>query len=123
MKEKLKKGKRKKMQEVFDFAVKNWQFVLSFLALCLSLIFSVIRKRPLEVYDTIATIVLKNLPKLINLAETTSLKGHDKVIYVMDLLKQLFIMNGINFNENYQQLAEKAIEDILSTPQKKEAIL
>lgn len=123
MKEKLKKGKRKKMQEIFDFTVKNWQFVLSFLALCLSLIFSVIRKRPLEVYDTIATVVLKNLPTFINLAEKTDLKGNDKVIYVMNLFKQLFISHGMNFNENYQQLAEKAIEDILSTPQKKEAKL
>lgn len=93
--------------------------------LTIAVLFVTIFKKKVILKDTFE-IVLLTLPDLINQAETLKLKGSDKFSYVFN--KCVLLIQGITHKkasqiiDEYSALINEAIENILSTPQKKGGI-
>lgn len=105
---------------LFDFIKDNYVLILNILLALIILVLNLVKKRPvlnkdLEIYNYI----LRTLPSLINSCEKPG-NGPLKKEFVMNEVK-LLIAKEFNFYdwEFIQSFVSAAIEDILSTPEKK----
>lgn len=112
------------MQEVFDFVLAHWELVLRFVLLITATIIFLLRKRPL---NGIAANLYMWCIEAVKYAEQ-EYYGEDafkpssssKLASALRWVKVKFEdYYGYNF-ASYSKIAEDYIEDILSTPQKKE---
>ncbi len=91
--------------------------------LTIIVLFVTIFKKKVIVKDVFEVILL-TLPDLINQAETLKLKGSDKFSYVFNhcvvLIQGITHKKASQIIDEYSALINEAIENILSTPQKKE---
>lgn len=110
------------MKEFLIFIKENWKLLLEAAILIGSLVFLIVKKRPVKVVDTLKEFGLRLLPYLINEAENTSYKGEDKKEFVFAHLIQAFVDAGYEASVISQDKVFwfDMIEAILSTPQKKE---
>ena len=104
-----------------QFILENWRLLLEACCVVASLVFCLIRKKPVKVVDTLREIILRLLPGLVNSAEMTDLKGEAKLQYVLNELVK--ILRELGYSDEviapYLRYAQDQVEVILSTPQKK----
>lgn len=106
---------------VQQFFVNYWREILSAVALIVSIVLWIVRKKPVKVVDTIKEVIIRLLPALINGAEATGLTGKEKLKLVLDSLSKILIDFGYGDDvvNQYLPFAKEQVEVILSTPQKK----
>ena len=107
------------MREIFNFLTDNWQYIVAVFTLVVSVIISLIRKRPVtDVYSAIYQWCLV----AIEMAENTDLKGSEKMDYALGFVVQAFKARYGSNTKLPCSLAyiEMQIEQILELPQKKE---
>lgn len=106
-----------------QFILENWRLILEGCCVIASLVFCLIRKKPVHVVDTLKELVLRLLPGLVNQAEIKLGPGNgsDKLAYVIDTLKGVLKEFGYGDEviSQYLPFALDQVEVILSTPQKK----
>lgn len=105
------------MQEVYKFLLDNWQLILSVVLFLVSVIVSIVRKKPLQdIYSQLYAWCIA----AVNVAEKTALKGDSKKQYALDVVKSFLKDKFPNIKEDYYIHAISVIiEQILATPQKK----
>lgn len=93
------------------------------LVLLICVLFVTLFRKKVKVHDTFE-IVLLTLPDFINEAESLNLSGSDKFAFVFNkcvgLIQDLTHKKGSEVLDEYSSLINEAIENILTTPQKKE---
>lgn len=108
------------MQEIFNFVKNNWQLIVGVLTFIASVVVAAIRKRPIS---DVCTNLYKWCIEAINLVEASNISsGNSKLNEAIRLVRYAFerLYPGVNFSGTYEKTAEVFIEDILTTPQKKE---
>lgn len=105
-----------------EFLRDNWRLLLEAVCVIASLVFCLIRKKPVKVVDTLKEIIVRLLPALINNAEgMEGLKGEAKLKVVISEL--VLILKDLGYSDEvidpYLPFAKEQVEVILSTPQKK----
>lgn len=120
-----------------EFLEKYWQVIAALLSVVASIVIWCLKKKPvLNQMDTILLAVFENLTQIINQVEllkckpvetelgtagVVTISSEDKkslALYaVKEFVKKQF---SVNLPDSYISLIGKWIEDILSTPQKKE---
>ena len=112
---------------MIDFLFQHWIELLYVVIATASLVVALVKKTKLVTEDTIFEQLIRVLPKMIIGAEKTGLKGIDKKDIVVNVaLDWLVNMTGktrVDLAALYSKRIEDAIEDILSTPEKKGDIL
>lgn len=104
-----------------DFILENWRLFLE-AAICIcSFVFCLVRKKPVKIVDSIQQLILRLLPGLINAAEMTTLKGEDKLKFVIERL--VLVLKDFDYGDEvinqYLPFAKDQVEVILSTPTKR----
>lgn len=106
------------MQEVFNFILSHWETLLSVVMFILSVVVFIIRKKPVS---DVQSVIFKGCLDAIKLAECGDKKGKDKLdaalLYVCQYLNSYY--PSIDTGKYFNYICS-VIEDILSTPQKKE---
>lgn len=105
------------MEKIIDFLIDNWKTVVEIVVLLTTIILWIIRKRPVQVVDTLKGTILRLLPYCISQAENQP-KG-EKLSFCLSLLASTLAELGIELNDDYKAFATEQVEIILSTPQKK----
>lgn len=107
-----------------DFIKENYQMIIALIGALVSVICVVIRKKPCSnLFDSIMSAVIINLPKMINAVECEG-EGRVKKTAVLDASIDCFehmIHRKLDTDELavVSETLDKSIEAILSTPQKK----
>lgn len=107
---------------IIDFVRNYWKEILDVLILVISLVFFILRKKPVKVSDTLKQLISSWLPGVINAAEKTDLKGSLKLDYAVNMVYDIFCSDYITreeFDQRYLPFVKSQIEAILSTPKKK----
>lgn len=118
------------MQEFSKFLVDNWRIILDIVVLISSIIFFILKKKPLKVVDSVKSIIIEALPTIINRVEnykdifdpSRKLSGEEKLQMVVHSCQSIMVDEcGIKEEDLcfYTSNLIQWIEDILSTPQKK----
>lgn len=111
------------MSVVWSWICENYKFLIA-LGLCVIEIIVVLVRRNYKIVDATKEFILQKLPSLIVSVESSLLDGADKKKLVIDgiisLLKEEF--PRITLNSKLTKFISDSIEDILSTPKKKEVI-
>lgn len=106
------------MKEIFEFIKTNWQLILAALVFILSFILQLIKKKPV---NDIQYLIFEWSIEAVKIAESSGKDGFNKlaiaVRYVLSKLKGNFPELNV---EAYREGTISIIEDLLSTPQKKE---
>lgn len=109
---------------VKDFLIQNWRLILEVALVVISVVLLIVKKKPVNVVDTIKEIIVRILPALINQAEMiVGLSGQDKLRLVLDALSKVLKDDGFGDDviKSYLPFAQEQVEIILSTPTKKGA--
>lgn len=106
------------MQEIFSLIKANWELITGIICLIISVIVSIIRKRPV---NDIFSYLYPFCIEAVSTVEKSSILGADQklnagISYVVERLRVTF--PGIRA-EKYLEIIASIIEAILSTPQKK----
>lgn len=108
---------------MIDFLITYWKEILDVLILIGAVVLYILKKKPVNVLDTIKEVIIELLPLAINKAEESGAAGSDKKVlaaqYVFDALKILGYGAYPELKETYGKFIDEKIEVILSTPQKK----
>lgn len=108
------------MHEVMEFLKTNWPYILACIALVVDIVFLIIASKKTTkttIFSSITEILL-NLPNYIIEAESLGSKtGFSKLVAVLAIIKRECEKHQIKYDEAFWQ---EKIENILSTPQKKE---
>lgn len=109
------------MKAFIDWIVNHPETVASIIAAIVSIVFWIIRKKPVKVVDTFKEKILAQLPTVIATAETEigPGNGEKKLQFVIDYFTWEFNQQGLNLGESYLKFIKVMVEQILSTPQKK----
>lgn len=109
------------MKNVVDWVVAHPETVASIVAALVSLIIWIVRKRPVKVVDTFKEKILAQLPIVIAKAEEEigPGNGEKKLQFVIDFFTWQFDQEGLKLSDSYLKFIKMAVEQILSTPQKK----
>lgn len=110
------------MDKIVDFIVSHWSYISFAILFVIEIIIFVIKKKPVQVYDTMKQVIVCMLPGLIKLVESefpSGGHGSEKKELVLKHVEDLFKENDFTFTSSYRSFTEKMIEDILSTPSKK----
>ena len=104
---------------MIDFLKLYWREILEVVAVLVSIIICCIKKKPVQVVDTLKETIIRLLPYCICKAENAP-KG-EKLGLCLSLLSECLAELGIELNDDYKKFALEQVEVILSTPQKKGA--
>lgn len=106
---------------LIDFIKQHYNLVFSCLIFVFSIILCLVRKKPNKIIDTISEKIALLLPTFIRYAEDKFGVGYglNKKQFVIDLVKEWFSDENLEFTDYYLNLVNNLIEQILSTPQKK----
>lgn len=102
---------------MLEFLQNYWREIIDVAAIILSIVLLCIRKKPVQVVDTVKETILRLLPHCINSSE--SLPRGQKLSNCLALLSTVLADLGIDFSDDYRRFAAEQVEIILSTPQKK----
>lgn len=100
-----------------EFLINNWRIILEAALVITSAVLFIVRKKPVQVIDTLKETIIRLLPYCIQKAESSP-KGQ-KLSVCLKLLKSVLASMGIELNDDYERFASEQVEVILSTPQKK----
>ena len=108
---------------MIEFLKENWKLILEIVVLLASVIFFVVKKKPLKLVDGVKSRIVKFLPAIIKCVEKDSKgKGAEKMAEALSMV-HILLYEDFDMNEEdvsqYDQFVIDRIEDILSTPQKK----
>lgn len=110
------------MQVIWQFVCEHYYAIIE-LVLLLSVLFVMIFKKKVKIHDTFE-IVLFTLPDIIVEAESKYTDGPSKFGYVfnrcIELIQFITHQEKQKILDEYTSLVNEAIENILTTPQKKE---
>lgn len=105
------------MKDVLNWCILHYRLLIDAVCILIVVIVAIFKRRPV---NSIITCIYLLAVDAIKIAENSGLKGQAKlkeaISYIREHLKNDF--PGIDFNR-YYFIAEKAIEEILTTPQKK----
>lgn len=104
-----------------DFLKTHYELIISCLFLLISFILALFRKKSkFNLMDEIKSFILSVLPEIINSVETDG-NGETKLLLVLKEI-QLLLVKKYNFYDfdSIQNFVIESIENILSTPKKKE---
>lgn len=111
---------------MIDFLIAHWCELTYIILTLVCLIVTLVKKTKVVSEDTVFEQLLVVLPKMIIGAEVTGLKGQEKKDIVLnvaiDWLVKLTGKTRVEIADLYLKRIEIAIEDILSTPKKKEVL-
>lgn len=102
---------------ILDFLREYWREIFSVIILVASLVICCIKKKPVQVVDTLKETIIRLLPYCINKAEGQP-KG-EKLAACLAILADLLNSMDLPFTETDKKFATEQVEVILSTPQKK----
>ena len=106
-----------------EFFVQNWYYIAVLLIAICNMILLICKKNKVVQEDSLFTKLLEILPAMIRRAEDTGLDGANKLVFVVDTaISWLADYTGKNtacIRATYQERVITAIENILSTPEKK----
>lgn len=109
---------------IFDFLRQYWKIILEAVLVLISFIILIIRIKNKKVdMKPFLLDVVEWLPTFINSAEDSGLSGSEKYSAVLEAaLKRLSTLTNLPLDEiaRYASYFDDIIEEILSTPQKKE---
>ena len=111
------------MQEIFNFLKNNWQLIVGVLTFIASVIVAAIRKKPVN--DVLSCIYMAAV-KAVNSVETIKVNGEpvsgkDKLNGALYMVARALEADFPNIQvSKYYSLIVSVIENILTTPQKKE---
>lgn len=100
-----------------DFFIQNWRIILEAALVITSAVLFIVRKKPVQVIDTLKETIIRLLPYCIQKAESSP-KGQ-KLSVCLKLLKSVLASMDIELTESYEKFASEQVEIILATPQKK----
>lgn len=105
------------------FLIQYWRELLYVLCALVSLVLFIVKKKPVNVVDSITERILLLAPSFIAKAEEVYGSGHgsEKLLFVIDLFKLSFEEDGLKIGDKTVKFITSYVEAILSTPQKKEA--
>ena len=113
------------MNEFLLFLKEHWR-ILAEIAVALIVILVTIFKKKVKFIDVVKEVILEVLPSAINKVEQKFGSGHgtEKLVYVCELV-QTYICQKYGLSEEvvvrlYHSFIRENVEDILSTPTKKE---
>lgn len=115
------------MEVVLDFLRQYWKYILVACCFVVEMTLTIISlcKKKIKVADELSTVLLQ-LPQFINDAESTGLAGEEKLALVFrKCLEFLELSTGLSVSAlaaKYGDYIVAAIENILSTPKKKEVV-
>lgn len=116
------------MEELKVFLLANWSLIASILLFCVAVIVTILKgkKKGLSITDILLGFVLDAVPHWINVAEASGGTGDQKRIMVLNQALTLTAKElGRQLTEQESALivshVSTKIEEVLSTPQKKEA--
>lgn len=102
-----------------QFIFSNWYYIAIVFLAILNTLCLFCKKTKIVQKDTIFEQLLRRLPTMIRSVEEKGLTGSDKKVAVMTYAIQWLLEFGVEDTKKYNKLIDEAIEDILSTPQKK----
>lgn len=106
---------------IIEFFRNYWREILEIGTICISILICCLKKRPVKVVDTIKELILKVLPAYVISAESSGLKGADKLELVLNYLHEFLreMGYGDDIISQYLPYAKQQVELILTTPHKK----
>lgn len=110
------------MKEVLDFIVQYWQYISVGVVLIINILIFIIKKRPVMVQESLKQVLLSLLPGFIAGAEEAIGHGNGstKLALVLNACDDWLQNNGFSLTPELKKFIGLSIENILSTPQKKE---
>lgn len=111
---------------MIEFLTQYWKLIAAGVLIIFDLVVVLLNcRKPVKVFDSVHQSILKVLPSLINAAEGSYVSGHgqDKLSMVKELVYNYLVnVYGISVKEaiKYEGFIEKNVEEILSTPRKKD---
>lgn len=110
------------MKQFFDFIVQYWQYFSVGIVLLLNILLFILKKKPVLVQDSLKQVLLTLLPGFIAGAEKAigAGSGETKLALVLNAVDEWLRNNGFTFTPELRSFIHQSIENILSTPQKKE---
>lgn len=114
------------MKLVLNWLSENYLLVIQLVSDLAAILLLIFRKTKVvqKLENTPLHVIMTELPTYITTAEGTGLDGHDKKQYVLSLaLSRLVSLTGKSLDEcftDYVTIIDRAVEDILKTPQRKE---
>lgn len=106
-----------------EFIVENWRLIIEIISLIVVVIFFFLKKKPYKVVDAIPDMIYFVLPSAINRAEKIygSGDGETKRNFVINVVIDYIHDRWPDVNAyDYYDFISARLEDILSTPKKKE---
>lgn len=108
---------------MIEFLRDNWKLILEIVVFLASVIFFIVKKKPLRIVDGVKSRIVKFLPAIIKFVEKDSKgKGSEKLAEALAMV-HILLYEDFDMNEEevsyYDDFVIERIEDILSTPQKK----
>lgn len=109
------------MKNVLDFIIQYREILVSLLLCLLTFLIQFLRKKPvINQVDTILLCVLEKLPQFINSVESAK-GGELKKVLVLESVKEYVKSEfSVNLPDSFIAFIGSHVENILSTPQKKE---
>lgn len=110
------------MEKFVEFVIAHWDLILSVAVFILSFILALLKKKPVEVVESLKGMLMQLLPYWINEAEVKfpgESRGLEKINYVVDKAQSWFNEQGFKFGIFYNSFVRDQVEQILSTPKKK----
>lgn len=104
---------------IIDFIKSYYREIIDIILVIISVVFFIIRKKPIKVVDTIREVICRVLPGAICSAEGQDLKGDAKRVFALSIVKEIIIELGYAWSDDYEKFAGDQLEIILSTPSKK----
>lgn len=110
------------MKHFINFIIDNWQFFATFLSSVIGFIVVVfIKKKPVyNEFDNILVEIYSNLPAFIKAAEVFKGAENKKALVIESVKKFVLTHFHYSLTESQLSLIGFMVEEILSTPQKKE---
>ena len=106
------------MQEVFDFVLAHYEAILSVITLIVSVVVLILRKKPA---DHLNSLIFERAIEGVKLAEKQKLSGDEKLTYAIGYVANCIHVTYPDLKTDlYYGLIRCVIEEILTTPQKKE---
>lgn len=113
-----------------SFILENWRLIFDFLSVICVTIFFFIKKKPIKIVDSVKTTIIAALPNIINRVEeykdifdpSRKLDSKEKLQMALNCCYSILV-DELGIREEdlclYRSWLVDAIENILSTPQKK----
>lgn len=106
-----------------EFLTTYWFELVLVVLTVVSCVISIIRKKPSKAVDDVKLIISEVLPGFINLAEMSGVCGKAKLMFVVDsVMKRIKAYVSSKDEQYWMTYISEQVENILSTPQKKEVV-